>query len=273
MGSWVYPVIKYKNPETTFDASTLSRLAALANVSPTAALDDLATTARDASNGVVTSLRTARTAAPTVVPRDVYFSIPRPGRTVSSPFRTIDTASAASIWKDLTANKDLNFTIRSDFIYRPGGGTFTLNCGQGVPTIKSVALAFWAPNATASIPSKDVPTRVTAEMQMPTAQTNENIVFTNSLYLAPTVRIYTWGGSTTEDAFLATLDSYLGANPVAAGLSPLTTVHVDLSSMRTDFVTGQRPYDLADELIVAFKVEPRDLGAGVVAPGVKGCGQ
>src|SRR5262249_1036843 len=233
--------------------------------------DALAVKARDASNAVVNRLKAARTAAPTPTVRDVYFSIPKPGAFPSSPFRAIDPALAASIWKDLLANKNLTFTVRPEFIYRAGGGTYTLTCSQGVPIIRSMAMAFWAPNATASIPSKDVSTGVTPEMQIPTAQTNENVVFDNALYLAPTIRIYTWGGATTEDAFLATLDSYLVGSSIATGLSPLTTLQVDLTSMRTDFPAGQRPYNLADELIVAFKIEPRDLGAGVTLPGVKGC--
>src|SRR5262249_49448780 len=150
MGKWVYPVIKDKNPETTFGSSDLALLDALANASPTGDLDALAVKARDASNAVVNRLKAARTAAPTPTVRDVYFSIPKPGAFPSSPFRAIDPALAASIWKDLLANKNLTFTVRPEFIYRAGGGTYTLTCSQGVPIIRSMAMAFWAPNATAS---------------------------------------------------------------------------------------------------------------------------
>jgi hypothetical protein len=279
MSDWLAPVIALQHPETltSFTTSERQLLDDLTNVDPTSSttnIRNLASTAKAAAQAVENRLRAVRVAAPVPTLNDVILSIPQPGKTATSSWRKVDPATAQAVWAEILAGRNPVLTLKPEHLYSPFGGSGLLPCNLSSPIISSVVLYGILPTGSTSNPYT-VPLSLTPEMSFPTVSRLERYAFASPNYLGPASQMLF--GQNSE--VLSKLQTYWGqpGTQVGAGLSPFSSIHLELGAFSTDFpsapgtLSASNPLSKTVELLVAFRLEPRQEPAGSKLLGVTQC--
>ncbi|WNG30977.1 hypothetical protein F0U62_48395 [Cystobacter fuscus] len=275
----VEPIMKLRHHElqASFADEDKRKLKALLEFNPLTsdlvALSSSATAAAEMING---HLKNERERGPTKTVSEVIVSIPRVDKKVTSEFATVSNEMAAGVWRQILAGKDPVITLNPSHLYEKGGGTLVLGCTQSAPIINTMAF-YLAHNESNSYLPYSLSTTFSPEMTFPTTTDLYEYSFVRPDYLAPTVQMLL---GFPEDA-LTSLRLYWqnSGTQVATGLSPFSSIHLDLSSFRSprypskpDGSLGStNPLYLANELLIAFRVEPRQESSGATLPGVPEC--
>ncbi|MFE8604555.1 hypothetical protein [Archangium violaceum] len=275
---YVEPVVTLRHPElrTRFTDDDKAKLNVLTDVDPLFSdLVDLATKARIMSEMVNSKLESERALGPTQTIHELFISIPRVDKGITSIFNSVDGETAAAIWTKILAGKDPAITLTPEHAYWKGGGQKVLSCTQSAPIINKMALYLVHDSATTYLPY-NIQTYFAPEMSFPTTPQLQQYEFVSPNYLAPSVQLMLgWQEQVATD--LTTYWAGEGTS-VATGLSPFSTISLDLSSFRRSYpnnldgtLSSDNPLYFANELIVAFRVEPRQESALSKLPGVPEC--
>jgi hypothetical protein len=277
MSNLVEPVMKLRHQELRTSLQVdRAKLEALIDFNPlTFDLVDLSTKATSAAKAINDQLKSERSRGPTGTMSEIIVSIPRVDKGISSDFPSVSNQVAAGIWAQILAGKDPVITLSPADVYAPGGGPLLLGCTQSAPIINTMAF-YLVHNVTASYLPYSLTTTFAPEMSFPTTSQLYEYSFVRSDYLAPTVQMILG----YPENVLSSLHTYwqTPGTQVATGLSPFSSIHTDLRSFRTRYpnnpdgsIGSTNPLYLADELLIAFRVEPRQESPGAKLPGVLGC--
>ncbi len=273
---WIYPVVALRNPETLsrFTPEELQIIDHLTQTALDANLDDEAQHARDAATTIHTALADARIAAPWPPAAQVIFSIPKPGATKLTGFHQIDAGTSARFWGDILANKDTTLTVTPEYVYTNADPDF-LPCFYSSPIVNSAVFYLVMPGPV-SFPRSQLPLTLSPAMHFPLVPGIEEYQFTDPSYLGSFVTVLNgFSPSAIDNDFK---NFWAEGNQTAAGVSPFTDWHLDLSPYRNEYPSDQpghladsNPWKQAVELLVAFHLEPRSEGPGQSLPGVASC--
>ncbi|MBM7112114.1 hypothetical protein [Archangium primigenium] len=275
---WVEPVVRlrHRNFETTLLPDDVAKIKTFTTIDPlNSNLITLAGNAVEVATLINNKLSAARS-DPALVFANVIISIPRVDKGVQSDYATVDREVAAGIWRQILAGKDPIITLNPEHLYQPDGGSFVLACTQSAPIINSMAF-FVVHNVYTHYTPRSLRTDIAPSMSFPTTTQKYEYTFANNAYLAPTVQMML-GLPEEVESSLASYWTTPGT-PVAAGLSPFSSFNPRLGSFRTDSrypnnpdgsLGPTNPLVYADELLIAFRLEPRAEGTGVL-PGVPIC--
>ncbi|WP_218920926.1 hypothetical protein [Melittangium boletus] len=274
----VEPVMKLRHHELkmSFVDADKAKLKALTDYNPLSSdLVDLSSKAADAAEMINTHLKNERDRGPTKTVSEIIVSIPRVDKGAFSEFSTVSSEMATAVWSQILAGKDPVITLNPAHIYQPGGGPLVLGCTQSAPIINTMAF-YLVHNSSNSYLPFSLSTTFSPEMTFPTTADLYEYSFVRPDYLAPTVQMIL---GFPEDV-LSSLHTYWqnSGTQVATGLSPFSSIHLDLRSFRSRYpnnpdgsLGSTNPLYQADELLIAFRVEPRQEAPGAKLPGVPGC--
>lgn len=282
------PVIDLLHPTTrsrltTVGGDELDDLTGLDPLSTTVGMVEMAREAQEAADAVRDALTYVRNGAPAPTLEDVFITIPRQDKAVSTTWAKVDPAAAATFWDDLLAGKDASITLEPRYIYLRGQEH--LSCSQTAPIIRSMAV-YLGTEQTLSPSLYSVGLAVSPEMVFPSADGLQGYDFVNGAYLAPATDMML---GPSPDAYTQ-LQAYwnLPNHDFATGLSPFTTFHVSLSGLRgahpnlphpdpvraaagETILNPASPLVQADELVIGLRLEPRLVAGNVSLPGVPQC--
>jgi len=271
---WLAPVINIRYPETLTSFTTAERqlIDNLTNITPSSGIVDLATAAQQALQAVETRLSTVRTAAPVPPIFDVAVSYPRTDKVIpSSVWKKVDAQRATAVWSTILAGGNPVISLRPSDIYDVDGGAARLGCAYSAPVINTIGF-FLATPPNFSFQTYNLPTVIGNMMAFPLPSPSDilNANFSNATYLASQPGTL-FGITSNAVTSLGTYWSQPGRQ-YATGLSPFSDFGVDVQSLNRDFpVPAGNPLQIANELIVVMRLEPRPDGPGVALQGVPGC--
>jgi hypothetical protein len=272
---WIAPIVYLRHPEvlTSFGPEEIALLDRLTRTSTTAALDVVATDVISAARVVESRLRAVRIAAQRPIDY-VTITIPRPGYTRQTPFRTVDSATAAKFWADVLSAKDPAFTIKPELFYNVN--PYFLPCNYSAPIINSVVFYLFH-HPFLNFPRGGLTSTLNPAMRFPLVSGIAQYDFVNATYLGPFVTVLTGSDATRVEEVIRGFWAETGSQ-TSPGLSPFTDWHFDLEPYRLanpSGVDGQlspaNPWSQAEEFVIAFKVEPRVEAPGQPLPGVLTC--
>lgn len=280
MSEWVAPMVHLLRPNTMVGLTSTEQadLDALTAIDPTSSSTDisvLADAAKKAARLVNKRLTTQNVEAPTPTISEVFLSIPRKDKPRVTTWAAVDEPTAEAVWNEIRAGGNPVLTLKPEHIYRPQGGQALLTCNLSTPIINSMVLYAILPAGSTSNPYT-IPVTLTPEMSFPTSSQLFRYDFANANYLGPAVQMLFGPASTLQD----NLRDYW-AQPgtmVAAGLSPFSTMHLELGAFGLNYpsttpgtLNPANPLAKAIELVVAFRLEPRQEPPGTTLPGVLTC--
>jgi hypothetical protein len=183
----------------------------------------------------------------------------------ANPYKKVDEVRARQVWDAIARRKSVSFTLRAEDLYQGSVGAAQLACTKSVPIIQSMALF-----VARSGPENDalngyawsVPLVTSPELAFAGVPGPLDMQFTNLSWLTGQSRMLFGEPAQAVDKF----HQLAAATPVLAGLSPLSSFEIDVSSF------GVLPFDpftndSAQALIVVMDVDPRDVAApGLVWP-------
>lgn len=277
MTDYIEPVVTLRHPEvrtgfTSADKAVLNKLVYFDPIR--GSLVDLAREAKRVASLVNDKLKHERLVGPTQTINEVIISIPREKGFVSD-YHQMDDDTAADIWADIKAGKDPLITLRPEHAYLLGGDSMVLGCTQSAPIINTMAFYLVHESATDYLPV-NITTTIAPEMSFTTTPALRQYDFVRMDYLAPSVPLML---GFKEDV-VTDLRNYwaLPGTQVATGLSPFGTFHLNLLSFRRKYhnkddgtIGDDNPFSFARELLIAFRVEPRQEAPMSKLPGVPEC--
>jgi hypothetical protein len=271
LAGWVYPVVVLRYPEviTSFTPDERALIDRLSGISITAALDDMANVAIQAAQAVEGRLRHVRIAHQHPV-NTVVFSIPKPGVTSRTSFRKVDNETATRFWSDALSGLDPTLAVKPEYFYANLQPDY-LPCDYSAPVINSMVFYLFHDGGNPYHRSQ-VSMDVDSLLKFPLTAGIENYEFTDHTYLGPFVTVLE--GSVpylVEDAFTAYWNEV--GSQVATGLSPFSDWHFDLGPYRAEYPLSdpRNALNIAEEILVAFRVEARPEEPGSRLPGVATC--
>ncbi len=173
-------------------------------------------------------------------------------------WRPVDMPRAQQVWNAFTGKTVANFTITPSDLYDPHGGNGRLNCSDGAPVIRNMAL-FAAHKTGVEINGlhNRPAMQIDPELDFPTGAGELRYVRADTDWLFTGVPLL---GGTDTAAITSTIETH---GSVAQGLSPFTTFSIDLQNFPTAL-----PPKSVDQLILVFELEVRPTAPpGVAVPG------
>ncbi|NMO18194.1 hypothetical protein HPC49_11220 [Pyxidicoccus fallax] len=286
MGEWLAPAIDVKYPEirtpghnVAFTPAELTLLNGLTTIDPLDAdIELLLTKAEEAAKAVENRLRMARTELAATTVRDVFVSIPRHDKVVSTRWSRVDTDTARAVWEDILADRNPEIVLSPAFLYK--SGQQYLECNHTTPVINTIGLyVAFTPSRTYTPYTTGLSFRPATEFQ--TASGLHEYDFVNDTYLGPSTSALVGVSASAASALDVLFDDQAATTPkslAGTGLSPFTRFTLDLTAFRNSHpsttpgaLSPTNPLYLAEELIVGLRLEARQQGPLTKLPNVTAC--
>jgi len=249
-------------------------LMTLVNAKWDAPVADLANAAAAAATHLYNTTERIKERYPSIEPKFVALSFPRPGKKATTWLHTDGTG----VWQAATTgNHVASFQILPEHLYRMAGGPATLLCQEEVPVIRDLAVILAGGTIDSNAEGKLNPRSFSLYSYSAT-----KLFFPTAAVFDSNHNVYSEGGplefeiksdwTSLDTLVLAAADvstvktKYDAArsDPTksmnARGLSPFTSFTIDFSALYDPaYGLGTSPVDLADQIVLAMMVEYRKV--------------
>lgn len=209
--------------------------------------------------------------------RLVFLGVPNPYAGANFPFgnwQQVTDARATDFW-DAVRRGDSFASISiapGDLYRRVAGATDVLACSDAEPVVTAMMIWMIRPNGTAkSFDGLAIPMAVDRVLGFPTVGFVKSYRQANDDLGTQDIAVRSLGSQGGEDEMRAVIKAMLsdGAVPryrVANGLSPFTQFDLSLAGLRSTPSGGEAPADSATEMVVAFRLQTRNVANVGLAP-------
>lgn len=280
IGAQLYPVVDLTRP-ATLDLIDPAILEALLSLDWTGDLVGWSDAARVASTEITDKVAAAVLKPPPMNHRYVLLGVPVPGAAAIRSWPRVSDEQAQAIWDAIYAASATPPTAPSPFasisispadLYKPyNWSTYALECQDAAPVVTAMALYVVRPFASGAsdleFPGLDATVSVDQNLLFPSVGELKSYRLEDFDWRNVPVRIAAgeaWEVEKTLDTLMAS-GSYLAGN----GLSPFSRFDISLAQLATAPPGVESPMDYAEELILAFKVEARQVASVGLAPRCK----
>jgi hypothetical protein len=272
----LYPIVDLRAPGTlqTLDQSLLAALVGPTLTSTgdwTVSLVDWTTAAVNASDNIVARLRDALGNSPPLNDRIIVLGIPNPAGSSFSPpgnWQRVPPERAQVVWNAIAAKQPfVSLGIEpSDLYPTVAGATDIMFCSDSTPVITGLAIYMVRPGQFETYPGLRVPVSVDRNLAFPDVGVLKSYRIDNGDWLNQAVAVLAGESNQVEAAVAAlTADAATPLYRVMNGLSPFTHFDIALPGITTA-PSGPAPADLASEMVLAFRLQTRNVANLGLAP-------